>query len=216
MHVWSLLPLMFATQAAGLQATPAHADSATQSAPRPRMPFRIADSCPFEYGCAFGEWQACEALPVQRGPDAGIAFNIHAGERFRALRADMVVTRPGRVRLEYSYAPDASENPPLPAGSTVDVLDYLGEGHYRIWAAGRMLVVEAFWNAMPTPRRPGRKLRAPDMTWWVEIETASGAHGWLGLRNAVDRDGIEFRETLRMGDANTPDCAELLRQRAAD
>ncbi len=188
---------------------------------RPQMPYRQRDLCPFEYGCEFGVWQACEPLAVRAAPDFGAAsiYRLAPMERFRALRADMLVDRRGRVRVEYPMFEDAARGwPPLPVGTLVDVLDVKAEGGYGIWAAGRLWGVEVFWSRNPSPRWPGRLLQAPQMTWWVHVETLGGQRGWLGLRNTVeDAMGIGFDQTLRMHDgdvsADAPDCAQLLRYR---
>lgn len=69
---------------------------------RPRMPYWRRNQCPFESGCDFGLWQACEALPVRALPDfkAETIYRLAPLERFRTLRADMSVTRAGSARTE--------------------------------------------------------------------------------------------------------------------
>lgn len=191
------------------------------STPRPQAPFRMPDQCPFEYGCDFGTWQACEALVVRRAPHAGAAirYRLAAMERLRALRADLILTRFGRVRVDYPMAPDPFPGwPPLPVGTDVVVFKAYTEAGYGIWAAGRAWDVESFWEREPSPRVPGRLLEAPRMTWWVEVETLDGQRGWLELRNtAEDGKGMDFAEAIRMSDGpateDDPGCAEILRRR---
>lgn len=194
------------------------------SAPAPRAPFRVADSCPFEGGCAFGRWLACERLPVRRSPDAAssLAFHLRPGQHFQAVRAQMVVTRLGEATIEHPYDHARFGGASFPVGTRVVLLDYLGEGAYRVWAAGRYWAVEEFWQLGPSPRAPGRKLRAPRMTWWVQVDDGTGRRGWLGLRNTVEDwlDGMAFDEAVLMhastsiGGANR-ECASLLRDRRA-
>lgn len=189
--------------------------------PRPQAPYRMRDHCPFEYGCNFGVWQACEPLRVQRAPEAGapVRYRLAALERFRALRADLVLTRLGRVRVEYPMNRDPSRGwPSLPVGTEVVVFKAYAEAGYGIWANGREWGVESFWHPTPSPRWPGRLLQRPEMTWWVEIETLDGRHGWLGLRNTLpEGDGFNLAEAIRWDDGpvtdDAPDCEGILRQR---
>ena len=231
MRIPTLLPillLLLAPDLAQAQARVQVGRAAVQSVPtppsltpRPQAPWRMADHCPFEYGCNFGVWQACEALVVRRAPQAGAAvrYRLAAMERFRALRADLVLTRFGRVRVDHPMEPDTDHGwPPLPAGTDVIVFKAYPEAGYGIWADGRAWDVEGFWSREPSPRVPGRLLEAPRMTWWVEVETLDGQRGWLGLRNtAEDAQGIDFAEAIRMGDGpateDDPGCAEILRRR---
>lgn len=191
------------------------------STPRPRVPFRMTNHCPFEYGCNFGVWQGCEALVVRRAPKAGaaVSYRLAAMERFRAVRADLVLTRFGRVRVDYPMDRDPARGwPSLPVGTEVVVFKAYPEAGYGIWAAGRAWDVESFWDRQSSSDLPGRLLEPPQMTWWVEVETLDGRRGWMGLRNtARDAAGIDFDEAIRMGDGavteNDPDCAEILRRR---
>lgn len=191
------------------------------SIPPPQAPFRMRDHCPFEYGCNFGVWQACEALVVRRAPNTGAAVShrLAAMERFRAVRADLVLTRFGRVRVDYPMDRDPARGwPSLPVGTEVVVFKAYPEAGYGIWAAGRAWDVEGFWGRKSSTGLPGRLLEPPQMTWWVEVETLDGRRGWMGLRNtAEDAAGIDFHEAIRMGDGaateDDPECAEILRRR---
>lgn len=79
----------------------------------------------------------------------------------------------------------------MPPGDTLYVLDYLGEGHYRVWYEGTVLTTYEFWDRPELEdrwRRPdaeGTMTVEPRTRWWVRVRTPAGERGWIEMKEGV-------------------------------
>lgn len=155
-------------------------------------------ACPFEC-CQYGEWTAGTPIPayaVEGEATAAPAFLLQPGESFQALDGNVHVERVGVVEVTRPVRPftlaERPDQPELAPGDTIYVLDYLGEGYYRVWWAGTALTAEGFW-ARPGEARSragsteidGRLRVEPRARWWVHVRTVGGESGWIEMREGV-------------------------------
>ena len=91
-----------------------------------------------------------------------VVARIHKGEEVQALTGE-VHSIPLRVVAKQDD-PDAG----VKAGDVIYVLNYIGEGAWKVWHNGKLVVVENFSDKGPYPRS----------TWWVKLKTKSGIVGW--------------------------------------
>jgi hypothetical protein len=157
------------------------------------------DVCPFEC-CVYGNWAALTNIPVRAGEgDAhAVAFTLAAGDTFTARTGNVHLQPPGRVVITKEISTDAGDSIELQPGDTIDVLNYEGEGHYRIRHRGRSVTSKAFWAA-PGERYSqygdehiaGTLLRAPVATWWVEVLDRQNRTGWIRMDSTVRVGGAD-------------------------
>ena len=140
-------------------------------------------ACPFEC-CRYGEWTVVEDVRLWSSPlGFSLAGSAAAGERVEALTG-VVRLRPIPVLVRHGSPHGFTAE----AGAIVYLLDYLGEGHGRVWVGGRLVEAEvssvfehcAFpseecWGEVIRPEDDGRQR---DGQWWVRIKTAAGVTGW--------------------------------------
>ena len=105
--------------------------------PHPPEHYVAKHACPFEC-CLFGAWSVREDTTLYDRPGGTSAVGrVLKGERIQALTGE-VHLRPVPVRVRFSspYGFSAEE------GSIVFLLDYLGEGHGRVWLNGEIVESE--------------------------------------------------------------------------
>lgn len=146
-------------------------------------------ACPFEC-CTYREWTALEEISVQaeeRGREAPL-FTIPAGASFLADSGNVHITGIGLV-VAADTIQNAYGEPRLLPGDTAVVLDYLGEGYWRLWHRQEVVEVEGFWGAEhPSPR--GSLLGRYRSEWWVHIRY-QGRDGWFQVAPGTSFRGAD-------------------------
>lgn len=159
---------------------------------RARLPDSVLarrGACPFEC-CVYREWVAEGPIAVvgsqrERGRPR---FTIAPGERFRADSGNVWITGLMLVAVQQPVADSPYWS--FIAGDTLVVLDHLGEGHFNVWHAGRVLDVEGFWEAWQG-RGGARTLGAPGSEWWVHVTLLDGRTGWFEAAPDVRFSGAD-------------------------
>ncbi|MDT7855817.1 hypothetical protein RQM47_04100 [Rubrivirga sp. S365] len=172
-----------APAAAPLDAAPDTLAITTQTrelAERPAPPLRVDGACPFE-GCTYGTWTtSAETTVYGRGGDStSAAFMVPAGTRLDASGGFALLTRVGAsvaTRPTDLLVPQG-EAAPLALGDTVLVLDYEGEGSFRVWHGGRI----GFSDAGGNPGAALRQATTPEQQWWARVAAPDGRAGWLWM-----------------------------------
>ena len=140
-------------------------------------------ACPFEC-CRYGRWTAAVTLLIRDGASdsAKEITSIAAGTSFRALTG-LTETDAGLVRFLRADQGFAK-------GQTAAIYDYIGEGHYRAWADGKMRDVD-----LASPRI-ARIEEPPVQEWWVDAVLEDGEKGWIRMpsnRAVTGNDGCGGR-----------------------
>jgi hypothetical protein len=186
-----------------LASAPALVAAGRQSAlSAPRMPYEDEGACPFE-GCAYGEWQANQAVVVRRArsPRGFVAFTVLKNEKVTAVTGIVVTTSPGRVRFRTPAVLRSLSGPvQVEGGETLYLLTYRGEGLTKAWFKGKIYDdldgSKAFFNGLcetdPT-RCPGDILAGARQTWWVLIRNAKGQTGWT-----YQPERFDMKDTLAL------------------
>lgn len=145
------------------------------SLPRPRAPLVLSGSCPGEC-CGYGEWLTGDITQVYaRSYDTtDVAFTLIPRTPVTALAGYVRVDPLGAAQLSADgvmYLPGGGQHE-IPAGDSVILLGYQGEGFFHAWHDGQVGEVD-----VETQSNVLRELAAD---WWVEITSASG-DGWLWM-----------------------------------
>ncbi|MEX2282402.1 MAG: hypothetical protein WEE89_07955 [Gemmatimonadota bacterium] len=64
-------------------------------------------------------------------------------------------------------------------GDTMVVLDYVGEGRWKVFYKDRILEVEGFWGAEQPGPPVAEMLGRYSSEWWAHITMNDGRKGWL-------------------------------------
>ena len=134
-------------------------------------------ACPGEC-CVYGEWRADSSLVAYNSPRTTDppGFTIAPGTRFIADSGHVYITGIALVAVHDSV----SDRPAWAwsAGDTLVLLDYLGEGHYRVWSKGEVRETGGFWGAeaaKPVAELIGRY----GSEWWAAVRMRDGRAGWI-------------------------------------
>lgn len=147
-----------------------------------KLPYVARDACPFEC-CQYGRWVARSPLRVH--PEAHdrrhVSFTLAAGDSFQALSGDVWVDRPGKIRVRRAMPLNGGKDRAR-QGSTLLLLDQLGEGGWRAWCDERIVMTnEDDWIRGDSLVRLERW---PEFEWWVHIRSHDGRTGWILLDDA--------------------------------
>lgn len=165
-------------------------------ADRPAAPVRIDGACPFE-GCVYGTWTTSDETTIYAasGDTTSAAFTVPAGTALEASDGFVLVTRLGEAVAARSTSiyigPEAER--PVAAGDTLWVLDYEGEGSFRVWHNGTL----AFSGAGADAAAPGedgpalRRVTEPETQWWARVTAPGGRSGWLWMDRTPDVTGAD-------------------------
>ena len=157
-------------------------------AERPLAPLVVEGACPFE-GCTYGTWTtSAETTVYGRGGDSTrVAFTVPAGTQLEASRGLVLLTRLGvsvatrATELFLSF----EEAIPVAEGDTVRVLDYEGEGSYRVWYDGQIAFSDVGTGIEAPPGRDAdaafRRVVAAQQQWWARVTAPDGRAGWLWM-----------------------------------
>lgn len=165
-------------------------------ATRPTAPLRVEGACPFE-GCTYGRWttSAETAVYATAGDTTSLAFTVPAetvldasgGFVLLTRLGESVALRPGELFLSFE------ETRPLAEGDTLVVLDYEGEGSYRVWFDGQIGFSGAGGGIgeVEGADLPFRQLVAPASQWWARVTLPDGRAGWLWMDRTPSVDGAD-------------------------
>jgi hypothetical protein len=158
------------------------ASSRAQEAP-PEI-FIDAGACPFEC-CTYREWFAEGDVTLWDRPNGKqVVARLHKDQPVDGLTGE-VHSKPFRATAGTDL-PDAG----LKAGDVFYVLNYSGEGVWRIWHHGQVAELEVLdgskVTANPSPKSWPEAVKA---TWWVQVRTRQGIVGWtISKGNFRDQD----------------------------
>jgi hypothetical protein len=163
---------------------------------RPPDPYVADGACPFEC-CTYRVWWPNRPVQlVDRPGSTHIVATVRKGEHVKALTGEVILhpvryTLTGAANVEPAFDRWHSQALPrdveIPAGSTVWLLDNLGEGYVSVWWEGG---VYSYGIADDAPFRTEatRLLKQADSpsVWWVRIRTRSGRIGWTAETAAFE------------------------------
>ena len=151
----------------------------------PKVPYEDHGACPFEC-CTYRTWTVNAETPVRtdRRDNAPVAFRVRAGEQVDGLTGVVVTTKLGKaiIREPIVVDPDKLE---LRPGEVVYVVNYIGEGVWKIWTRGRLYHLEIAGKeetcGRPAPE-PGpcaaQIVEEPKTVWWAKVRNRTGQEGW--------------------------------------
>ena len=151
----------------------------------PKVPYEDHGACPFEC-CTYRMWTVNAETPVRtdRRDSAPVAFRVRAGEQVDGLTGVVVTTKLGRATIREPIAVD-SDKLELRPGEVVYVVNYIGEGVWKIWTRGRLYHLEIAGKeetcGRPAPE-PGpcaaQIVEEPKTVWWAKVRNRAGQEGW--------------------------------------
>jgi len=175
--------------------------------PRPTAPY-VTAACPFEC-CTYGEWRFESATTLRAEPraDARTVAELAPGTRVLADSGHVRIDPIGLVVADREYR-DRDGVDVFPAGDSILVLDYLGEGFFHVWSRGALRqlaldeVLSTFGNPVASADRTPhalREVRPPSSAWWAHVtplplvrkEAAPPRRGWVLMTAEVDVRGAD-------------------------
>lgn len=151
----------------------------------PKVPYEDHGACPFEC-CTYRTWTVNAETPVRtdRRDNAPVAFRVRAGEQVDGLTGVVVTTKLGRATIREPIVVD-SDKLELRPGEVVYVVNYIGEGVWKIWTRGRLYHLEIAGKeetcGRPAPE-PGpcaaQIVEEPKTVWWAKVRNRTGQEGW--------------------------------------
>lgn len=145
----------------------------------------VEGACPFEC-CVYREWGVTSDTQLfsEKDVNSGKVVVVKSGSKIQALTGDVHV-RPQKLTVTNDFETHR-------AGETIWLLDYLGEGIYRVWKNGEL-------SSLDLPFSPYGNIKPLEwatiegqykMDWWVKFETRSGDIGWSSqIKNFSNMDG---------------------------
>ncbi len=165
-------------------------------ATKPVAPLRVEGACPFE-GCTYTSWTTSgeTAVYAVAGDTSSTAFMLPAGTHMEADRGFVLLTRIGVYVADRptEVFVTADETHAVAAGDTLLVLDYEGEGSYRVWHGG-VLAFSGAGADLPVPGQGTPALRQtvePAQQWWAHVHLADGRDGWLWMDETPPVEGAD-------------------------
>lgn len=142
------------------------------------IPYIVKDACPFE-GCTFGDWEVLEDTDVFFSPNkvSQIVSTLKKGSKAPVVTGIEYVTA-GEARITGKpYSHVESFDPKMP----VYILNYLGEGHSRIFHNGEFTDTKIARSKSRCSKNPNWRycwvevLLEPSVAWWVKVKDL----GWV-------------------------------------
>lgn len=166
--------------------TASQVGSVALAPPGVSLPYVADPACPGE-GCVYGEWMACDSVPLFAsvdGADRPVAW-LDRNERFTVEHGLAVIHEPAVYVAERPVRDDSigwESWLPMDEGDTLYVFDYLGEGFSNVWWRGAMREVFQFWRGSPPDSiHPAlRRLQASRSEFWVRTNSpGDGTSRWV-------------------------------------
>jgi hypothetical protein len=174
------------------------ADEPARPSP-PKVPYEDHGACPFEC-CTYRMWTVNAETPVRtdRRDNAPVAFRVRVGEVVDGLTGVVVTTKLGRATIREPIVVD-SDKLELRPGEVVYVVNYSGEGVWKIWARGRLYHLEIAGKQETCGGQERESVpcaaqivEEPKTVWWAKVRNRTGHEGWtrqLGHFDNVDACG---------------------------
>jgi hypothetical protein len=150
------------------------------------MPYFDYGACPFEC-CTYRRWtvEADTILYRQRSTTSGIAFRVKKGDHVTGLTGVVVTLSPGRVIVKREKTIGLVRKARVKPGAILYLLNYMGEGVYKIWFQGKLYQDEmptapGLHTKVPIEKREEylHVIKEPDYIWWVKVKNRRGQIGW--------------------------------------
>jgi hypothetical protein len=151
----------------------------------PEVPYEDHGACPFEC-CTYRSWTVNAETPVRtdRRDDAPVAFRVRAGEQVDGITGVVITRKLGRATIRAPIVVD-SDRLALRPGEVIHVVNYIGEGTWKIWARGRLYHVEISGKeqtCLGQAREPvpcaAQIVEEPMTVWWARVRNRTGQEGW--------------------------------------
>ena len=159
----------------------------------PQVPYEDHGACPFEC-CTYRTWTVKADTPVRtnRRDTAPVAFRVRPGEQVDGLTGVVVTTKLGRATIREPIVVDPDKLA-LEPGEAVSVVNYIGEGVWKVWTRGRLHHLEIAGkehSCAGQARAPGpcaaQIVEEPKTVWWAKVRNRGGQEGWT---RQLDRFG---------------------------
>ncbi|WP_428559452.1 MAG: hypothetical protein ACP59X_14200 [Solidesulfovibrio sp. DCME] len=119
-------------------------------------------ACPFEC-CTYRQWKVTRQTVLYDNPDSSKPIGLlKAGESVRGITGEV-----WSIPVEMTALHDIPQSN-VKSGDVFYVLNYAGEGNWKVWHKGRFSSVH----------QEDVKLRKPKCEWWVKIVDSNGNMGW--------------------------------------
>ncbi len=148
-----------------------------------KIPFISKGACPFEC-CTYGEWDVLKETNVYEKPDLNstLIVKISPNQKVHAVTGNVHVI-PGRAKVIGEPHSSASN---LDREKEILILDYIGEGHSRVFQDGKFATIKIARTKERCKENPNWRycwvevLQEPICDWWVFIKTKNGkTEGWV-------------------------------------
>ena len=152
---------------------------------RPSVPYEDHGACPFEC-CTYRTWtvKTDTDLRVNRSDTTPLVVRLRKGDRVEGITGVVITTTLGTARVLAAIS-KAADRLRLNTGETVYVLNYVGEGAWKLWVKGKLYVAEnargphdCYGPEHDTVLCPVQILEEPTTVWWAKVRTRNGKEGW--------------------------------------
>src|SRR5262245_24345879 len=151
----------------------------------PPIPYEDHGACPFEC-CTYRAWtvKTDTDLRVDCTDTASLVVRLRKGDRVTGTTGVVVTTRLGKARVLAPITKGATRLR-LEVGQTLYVLNYVGEGAWRLWFKGNVYLAEnargvddCTGPAHDTVLCPVQIVEEPAYVWWAKVRAPNGKEGW--------------------------------------
>jgi len=124
-------------------------------------------------------------LLKQRAEKSGIAFLVKKGDHVVGLTGVVVTLKPGKVIVKKPKTIGLINKTQVKRGDILYLLNYMGEGVYKIWFRGKiyqdeMPTAPGLITKIPLEQREEylHVVSEPKSVWWVKVRNRHGKIGW--------------------------------------
>jgi len=154
---------------------------------KPPAHYKDYGACPFEC-CTYRRWsvEANTVLYKQRSTSSGVAFRVKKGDHVVGLTGVVVTLKPGTAIVKKTHTLGiGKQKTAVKRGDVLYLLNYEGEGVYKIWFRGRFYESEMptapdLVSKVPIEQREEsvHVVSEPEYIWWVKVKNNRGQVGW--------------------------------------